>query len=66
METVIFCCLQRTVLHYSPLFLLWNWNRYCIDFNNWEVFVNDDGTRSFLSMEVRAGGLAEVSWHFCF
>lgn len=34
--------------------------RYWIDFNKWEVFVNDDGTRTFLSMEVTAKGLAEV------
>ncbi|KAL0321706.1 UNVERIFIED_CONTAM: hypothetical protein Scaly_2467000 [Sesamum calycinum] len=33
--------------------------RYSIDFNKWEVFVNDDHTRTFLSMEVTAGGLAE-------
>ncbi|KAL6580656.1 hypothetical protein OROMI_008680 [Orobanche minor] len=26
--------------------------RYWIDFNKWEVFVNDDGTRTFLSIEV--------------
>lgn len=35
--------------------------RYWIDFNKWEVFVNDDGTRTFLSMEVTAKGLAEVT-----
>ncbi|XP_020548786.1 U6 snRNA phosphodiesterase isoform X1 [Sesamum indicum] len=34
--------------------------RYWIDFNKWEVFVNDDRTRTFLSMEVTAGGLAEI------
>ncbi|KAL6580647.1 hypothetical protein OROMI_008671 [Orobanche minor] len=34
--------------------------RYWIDFNKWEVFVNDDGTRTFLSIEVTTGGLAEV------
>ncbi|XP_027107272.1 uncharacterized protein [Coffea arabica] len=33
---------------------------YWIDFAKWVVFVNDDFTRSFLSMEVIAGGLAEV------
>lgn len=35
--------------------------RYWIDFNKWEVFVNDDQTRSFLSVEVIAGGLAEIT-----
>lgn len=35
-------------------------SRYWIDFNKWEVFVNDDHTRSFLSLEVIRGGLAEV------
>ncbi|KAG9439059.1 hypothetical protein H6P81_019224 [Aristolochia fimbriata] len=34
--------------------------RYLIDFSKWEVFVNDDQTRTFLSMEVIAGGLAEI------
>ncbi|CAI9091955.1 OLC1v1027079C1 [Oldenlandia corymbosa var. corymbosa] len=35
--------------------------RYWIDFNKWEVFVNDDHTRTFLSMEVTAGGVAEIT-----
>ncbi|KAL2526918.1 hypothetical protein Adt_11972 [Abeliophyllum distichum] len=35
--------------------------RYWIDFNKWEIFVNDDRTRTFLSMEVTAGGLAEIT-----
>ncbi|CAA0834516.1 Unknown protein [Striga hermonthica] len=34
--------------------------RYWIDFNKWEVFVNDDRTRTFLSVEVTSGGLAEI------
>lgn len=34
--------------------------RYWIDFNRWEVFVNDDGTRTFLSMEVVGQGLTEI------
>ncbi|KAK6135558.1 hypothetical protein DH2020_030666 [Rehmannia glutinosa] len=34
--------------------------RYWIDFNKWEVFVNDERTRTFLSMEVTTGGLAEM------
>lgn len=34
--------------------------RYWIDFNNWEVFVNDDRTRTFLSLEVTGAGLAEI------
>lgn len=33
---------------------------YWIDFNKWEVFVNDDCTRTFMSMEITATGLAEV------
>ncbi|KAE8663348.1 phytochelatin synthetase family protein [Hibiscus syriacus] len=35
--------------------------RYWIDFNKWEVFVNDDKSRTFLSLEVVTGGLAEVT-----
>ncbi|XVE63826.1 hypothetical protein DITRI_Ditri07aG0051600 [Diplodiscus trichospermus] len=35
--------------------------RYWIDFNKWEVFVNDDQTRSFISLEVITGGLAEIT-----
>ncbi|XP_056850525.1 uncharacterized protein LOC108828314 isoform X2 [Raphanus sativus] len=35
--------------------------RYWIDFNKWEVFVNDDCTRSFLSLEITTSGLSEVS-----
>ncbi|KAF8412472.1 hypothetical protein HHK36_000436 [Tetracentron sinense] len=35
--------------------------QFSIDFSKWEVFVNDDRTRSFLSMEVIAGGLAEIT-----
>ncbi|XP_023645295.1 U6 snRNA phosphodiesterase isoform X2 [Capsella rubella] len=34
--------------------------RYLIDFNKWEVFVNDDCTRSFLSLEITTSGLSEV------
>ncbi|KAL7229378.1 hypothetical protein ACSBR2_007977 [Camellia fascicularis] len=34
-------------------------SRYWIDFNEWEVFVNDDHTRSFLSIAVKTKGLAE-------
>lgn len=41
-------------------FFLWLQTSYWIDFGRWEVFVNDDKTRSFLSLEVIAGGLAEV------
>jgi hypothetical protein len=32
-----------------------------IDFNKWEVFVNDDCTRSFLSLEITTSGLSEIS-----
>ncbi|KAI8564460.1 hypothetical protein RHMOL_Rhmol03G0183600 [Rhododendron molle] len=34
--------------------------RYLIDFSEWEVFVIDDCTRSFLLVEVRKEGLAEI------
>ncbi|KAK3016657.1 hypothetical protein RJ639_006752 [Escallonia herrerae] len=34
--------------------------RYQIHFNKWEVFVNDDQTRSFISLETLTGGLAEI------
>lgn len=36
-------------------------DRYLISFDKWEVFVNDDHTRSFLSIEVMTGGLAEIT-----
>ncbi|KDP22490.1 hypothetical protein JCGZ_26321 [Jatropha curcas] len=35
--------------------------RYWIDFSKWAVFVNDDQTRSFLSIEVVTGGLTEIT-----
>lgn len=38
------------------------WNSYWIDFSKWEVFVNDDHTRTFVSVEVITAGLAEVCW----
>ncbi|KAE8056865.1 hypothetical protein FH972_013601 [Carpinus fangiana] len=34
--------------------------RYWIDFSKLQVFVNDDRTRTFLSIEVITGGLAEI------
>ncbi|OIT04546.1 hypothetical protein A4A49_35818 [Nicotiana attenuata] len=34
--------------------------RCLIDFNKWEIFVNDDSTRTFMSLEVVAGGLAQI------
>lgn len=34
--------------------------RYWMEFDKWEHFVNDDCTRSFLSLEVTKTGLAEV------
>ncbi|KAB1204116.1 U6 snRNA phosphodiesterase [Morella rubra] len=34
--------------------------RYWIDFSKWQVFLNDDHTRTFLSMEILTGGLAEI------
>ncbi|KAK3183348.1 hypothetical protein Dsin_030634 [Dipteronia sinensis] len=36
-------------------------SRYWIDFSRWEVFVNDDCTRTFLSIEVITGGLLEIT-----
>ncbi|KAL2921210.1 U6 snRNA phosphodiesterase [Bienertia sinuspersici] len=35
--------------------------QYWIDFNKWEVFVNDDHTRAFISIEVTTGGLSEIT-----
>ncbi|XP_071686259.1 uncharacterized protein [Rutidosis leptorrhynchoides] len=35
--------------------------RFLIDFNKWEVFVNDDQTRTFLSIENLTGGLVEIT-----
>ncbi|XP_014523997.1 U6 snRNA phosphodiesterase isoform X1 [Vigna radiata var. radiata] len=35
--------------------------QFWIDFNKWEVFVNDDHTRTFLSVEVVQGGLIEIT-----
>ncbi|KGN50332.1 U6 snRNA phosphodiesterase [Cucumis sativus] len=34
--------------------------RYWIDFSKWETFVNDDLSRTFLSMEIITGGLMEI------
>uniref|UniRef100_A0A7N0UAR3 U6 snRNA phosphodiesterase 1 n=1 Tax=Kalanchoe fedtschenkoi TaxID=63787 RepID=A0A7N0UAR3_KALFE len=38
--------------------------RYKIDFTNFEIFVNDDHTRTFVSLEVTAAGLSEVQLVF--
>ncbi|KAM1029186.1 hypothetical protein COP1_041756 [Malus domestica] len=38
--------------------------RYWIDFSKWEVFVNDDQTRTFVSIEIIAAGLAEITKQF--
>ncbi|PIA30993.1 hypothetical protein AQUCO_05300072v1 [Aquilegia coerulea] len=35
--------------------------RYWIDFSKLEVFVNDDHTRTFLSLEITSRGLAEIT-----
>ncbi|KAJ4728962.1 U6 snRNA phosphodiesterase [Melia azedarach] len=35
--------------------------RYWIDFSKWEIFLNDDSTRTFLSLEIVAGGLLEIT-----
>ncbi|XP_027336532.1 U6 snRNA phosphodiesterase isoform X2 [Abrus precatorius] len=40
---------------------LQNQHNYWIDFNKWEVFINDDHTRTFLSLEVVQGGLVEIT-----
>lgn len=32
-----------------------------MEFGSWEVFVNDDRTRCFLSLEVVAAGTSEVT-----
>ncbi|RXI08649.1 hypothetical protein DVH24_022793 [Malus domestica] len=40
---------------------LQNQRRYWIDFSKWEVFVNDDRTRTFVSIEVTDAGLAEIT-----
>ncbi|XP_038877462.1 uncharacterized protein LOC120069741 [Benincasa hispida] len=34
--------------------------RYWIDFSKWETFVNDELSRTFLSMEIITGGLIEI------
>ncbi|KAI4384701.1 hypothetical protein MLD38_002820 [Melastoma candidum] len=34
--------------------------RYWIEFSEWQVFVNDERTRSFLSLEVTTRGLGEI------
>lgn len=39
--------------------------RFSVEFSSWEVFVNDDRTRTFLSLEVLATGYAEVRFS-CF
>ncbi|OIW01092.1 hypothetical protein TanjilG_25200 [Lupinus angustifolius] len=36
-------------------------NHYWIDFNKWEIFVNDERTRTFVSLEVVQGGLAQIT-----
>ncbi|XP_020586174.1 U6 snRNA phosphodiesterase [Phalaenopsis equestris] len=38
---------------------------YWMEFNKWEVFVNDELTRSFLSLEVTGGGLLEITRQIC-
>lgn len=35
--------------------------RYWMEFNKWDVFVNDELTRSFLSLEVTGQGLLEIT-----
>ncbi|KAJ8480405.1 hypothetical protein OPV22_024132 [Ensete ventricosum] len=35
--------------------------RYRVEFNKWDVFVNDEQTRSFLALEILGGGLSEIT-----
>ncbi|XP_072983028.1 uncharacterized protein [Typha latifolia] len=35
--------------------------RYYMEFNKWDFFMNDEKTRSFLSLEVTGGGLPEIT-----
>ncbi|PKA53309.1 hypothetical protein AXF42_Ash010039 [Apostasia shenzhenica] len=39
--------------------------RYWMEFNKWDVFINDEHTRSFLSLEITGGGLSEISKQIC-
>lgn len=48
------------MMRFLILFFFFVLSRYWIDFSKWEVFVNDDRTRTFLSLEVITGGLLEV------
>lgn len=61
------CDYSLSSSHFDTLFIMmrllihcFGASRYWIDFSKWEVFVNDDRTRTFLSLEVIAGGLLEV------
>ncbi|KAB2596535.1 U6 snRNA phosphodiesterase-like [Pyrus ussuriensis x Pyrus communis] len=56
--------LGRTVpirVHQIDSLVTWLQRRYWIDFSKWEVFVNDDQTRTFVSIEVIAAGSAEIT-----
>lgn len=69
-EKHIFLCNWKFICIFSELAVNWllaflQLNRYWIDFNKWEVFVNDDCTRTFLSVEVTTSGLNEVQWNYC-
>ncbi|XP_078445796.1 U6 snRNA phosphodiesterase-like protein [Wolffia australiana] len=50
-DSVISMLLQR----------LQNQRQYWIEFSRWEVFVNDERTRTFLSLEVEGSGLKEIT-----
>ncbi|KAI3876110.1 hypothetical protein MKW92_023318, partial [Papaver armeniacum] len=56
-ESVHSCFIEKALTSLVPMLL----ETYWIDFSKWEVFVNDEQTRSFLVMEVVAGGLAEIT-----
>lgn len=55
--SISFCYVVMQIFFLETMFCR---SRYWIDFNKWEVFVNDDKTRTFLSLEVVTGGLPEV------
>jgi len=60
---LFFTCENGTLFLFPHVFLIFfHLSRFWIDFNKWEVFVNDDHTRTFISVEVVQGGLIEVSF----
>ena len=58
---LLFFTYENGTVFFPPVFFIVSfWSRYWIDFNKWEVFVNDDHTRTFLSVEVVQRGFIEV------